>query len=166
MTQQTCEPQEIQWWSDRCATCDHLLATHRDAPTDDGELVNAECSLCVMQLTIEQAISQQNTALRAYAEELRDQAQAFATQLQDKAKEYIDAENTRFAGVAKDYVDALRADAGKAITDLGTKVDNNQASAKTYIDQQDTKYQAAAKSYVDTQIPLVITAKVQPSALK
>lgn len=156
----TCSAQEIQWWSDKCGDCGHILAAHRDGTDTDNETVTlGDCTFCEVRNELQASIEAQNTALREYAGELNQQAKDFAEDLQTKAKAYIDAENERFQGLAQRYVD------GQATT-LNAKIDGNQTAAKAYVDQQDKSYQNLAKGYVDQQIPLVIAAKVQASALK
>lgn len=149
----TCGPQIMNWWSDKCGDCGHMLAAHRDVfEVVDGQdapnqIPFANCALCEMQnelsaaiaeskAVLEKSIADQDTALRTYSEGLQDQAKDFAQTLQDRAKTYVD---------------------GK-VGDLVSKIDTNQAAAKSYIDQKVTG--------VAGQMPSVVIEKVKPEALK
>lgn len=173
----TCSAQEPSWWSDGCTDCGHLIAAHRNATLDPADVPEGEslivpygeCAFCTMQKQLEDAMEVQSIQLRSFAEGLNEKAQEFATDLQDKAKTYIDEENQRFAGVAKQYVDTLRKDATTAIQDntqAANQLRTDTTNAIQQLSQAVTGNQTAAKTYIDAQIPAVIIQRVKPEALR
>jgi hypothetical protein len=159
----TCEASEMTWWSDKCYTCGHLLAAHRDAnaespahetPEEQAAWDEAnpftpfgECSLCVMAAEQTAALAAADAALREFAEGVRTDAKAFASTLRDQTKEYIDSENERFRVIAKTYVD------------------DQQVIAKSYIDQKDAAVRKDMPVWVNNRFVQVVKAealKVDP----
>jgi hypothetical protein len=150
-----------------------MLAMHRDVWMDapipvewvEGDPVDApthhpfgECSLCVMQKELSDSIAAQDTALREYARGMRKDAQDFASELQERAKVYIDSENEQFHAVAKNYIDNQAAA-------LSGVIAANQTTAKTYVDSEVGKVRSEVPTWTNNRLVQVIKTeafKVDP----